>query len=139
MLRIGRFDANDRPDQIADEFIQICQQENDIRDTANYFCVSRLAVINRARNVGLIGEQKYNVLSEEENSRYNSDQPRHRQRSKSEYGNAHYTLRSHLGKPFTYAVIASMFEGDTLYRDAAALLNINHSTINKLAETFKIR
>jgi Zn-dependent peptidase ImmA (M78 family) len=121
-----------------DEFLEIYRQTGSIQDTANHFCVSRLVIINRARGIRLIGENEYANLVKAEQDRNSSDQPRSKKQSRYK-GNPYYTLRSRLGQSFTYAVVISTLEGNTLYRDAGRLLNVSPAVINKLAKTFAIR
>ncbi len=95
------------------------------------FKVSNLVILRRLLDASFLSRDEFNL----EYSKLNAVTM---QRRKSSGGNFHNTLRSRLGKRFSYAVTTSTMEGTTVYTDAFRLLGVNNAeTVRRFAETVK--
>ncbi len=97
------------------------------RRLAQFFKVSSLVILIRAREADLLSESRFSELYESEvNAAPNAP-------STSSGGDFYRTQRSRLGIRFTTAVIASAAEGGTSYTEAFQLLGVRKmSTFNEL-------
>jgi Zn-dependent peptidase ImmA (M78 family)/DNA-binding XRE family transcriptional regulator len=99
---------------------------NRIGSLAKYFRVSSLVVLRRARDLGLITQDEFDALFEQERRKY--------RKASQEGGDFYRGLLARNGSLFTEAVISAIYEQKELYRDGARLLNVNVGTIPQIAE-----
>ncbi len=122
----------------AEEFSQewkgLDEDGTELHRLSRKFRVSRFVILIRALESGLISRAQYRAREEIERNR--------EFRSSSDSGgggNFYYTQRSRLGRRFARAVLASARSGDTLMRDAYALLGVKkHETYMRLAEAMEV-
>ena len=103
--------------------------ENDSRRIARHFKVSTLVVLRRLLDGNYLGADEFHV-------RFNAELKRVLALAKQNSGGGDYyrTQISRTGKQFTRAVVSSALEGQTLYRDAFAMLGVKkQATFNELA------
>lgn len=103
---------------------------DNIDKLTRYFRVSRLVIIRRAYDLRKISRSTYNLLYEAELKDIEARLKRQRQ---STGGNYYATMWTRHSSLFTSTLISSVFEGQTLHRDAARLLSMKVKNINKLA------
>lgn len=110
----------------ADDFLQRWAGENSVDREATYFRVSRLVIARRALDLGLADQAFYNEIAR-------STRPAR----KSGPVSALVTIPIRNSKRLTRTVVAEAMSGNTLLRDAAALLNVRPDTIVSLAKERK--
>lgn len=101
---------------------------DEVEHLAEFYFVSRLVILLRAKRLNIIRPAIFDELWEEINRQS------HLQSQKRGGGNAIKNLGDRLSKRFSFAVIESARSGRTLFRDAFALLGANGSTFWKLAD-----
>ncbi len=110
-------------------FLSMWNERDGIDDNlarlATYFRVSTFVVLRRAFESDLISEKEYATRLRR--------QMRHRARE-TEGGNFYLTLRARNGNPLTDAVVGEALEGRMLLRDAARLLNVKVSLLERVSE-----
>jgi Zn-dependent peptidase ImmA (M78 family)/transcriptional regulator with XRE-family HTH domain len=93
---------------------------------AQYFRVSSLVILRRARDLDQMGQDEFW-------DRFESEKKRYKRRSQGG-GDFYRTLLARNSTLFTEAVITAINEERELYRDAARLLNVKVSTIPAIAD-----
>lgn len=102
--------------------------EDNMRDAARYFKVSTLVVLRRGLDLGRIQPQEFRDL-------YRREETRYKDREAASSGGDYYpTLFARNSRTLTTAAVEAAMEGTLLLRDAAKLLNVNVSAIQKIAE-----
>lgn len=106
-----------------EEFISYWNKSFDIgrniNDTSTYFCVSRIVIAIRARDLGIIGQDDFEKLYDAERQEWKKK----KENSKSG-GNYYMTAKIRNGENFLNAVLSSAMSGNLLLRNAGALLNM---------------
>ena len=118
-----------------EQFLEYWNEYKEIEDNllslSRRFKVSELVLLIRAKELRRITKQDYYIRY----GKYSS-----RRGGKSSGGNAHNTIPARNSKVLTRAVITSALEGNTLFRDAAAMLGLkNINTLDSLAINMGIR
>jgi len=123
------------------EFTTLWNQQEDIymsiKTTAEYFKVSTFVTARRALNLGFIEKDVFFAFYTEATKKFTS-YLREEKKSRKSGGNYYDTARTRLGNQFSRAVVVSVLEGKTLYRDGGTLLNINPSNIINFAKNLKV-
>jgi Zn-dependent peptidase ImmA (M78 family)/transcriptional regulator with XRE-family HTH domain len=101
------------------------QGDRIISQLAQYFRVSSLVVLRRARDLDLITQKEFDDSFEQERKKY--------RRPAQGGGDFYRLLLARNGSLFTETVITAINEQKELYRDGARLLNVNVSTIPHIA------
>lgn len=110
--------------------------EDALERLAREFKVSTLVVLARAREAGFITWEEFGPRYEAELKRV---QGLARQEGGSHGGDYYKVQPLRIGREFARAVISSVMEGTTTYRDAYRLLGAKrHSTFEGLAEALKV-
>ncbi len=93
------------------------------------FKVSSLVVLRRLRDADILTDSVFQARYATELAQFDEN------RSVGGGGSFYLALRSRLGRRFASAVVESVLEGNTLYRDAFQLLGVNSAeNVRKLAE-----
>jgi Zn-dependent peptidase ImmA (M78 family) len=103
--------------------------EKNYDNLALHFKVSRIVIARRAFDLGKILESVYSRFYREEEADWT-----HQDNEASSGGSFHLTLPIRNGRRFTYEVASRAVAGRTLFREAAALLNVKPASI---PEVFK--
>lgn len=123
------------------EFTTLWNEQEDIvaniNATANHFKVSTFVTARRALNLGFIEKDAFFAYYTEATKKFKS-YLREEKNSRKSGGNYYDTARTRLGSQFSRAVVTSVLEGKTLYRDGGTLLNMNPSNIMKFAKSLKV-
>lgn len=102
------------------------QFKGNISQLAQYFRVSSLVILRRARDLDQITQQEFH-------DRFALEKKKYKKRAQ-EGGNFYRTLLARNSPVFTRAVISAVNEERELYRDAARLLNVKVDTIPKISD-----
>lgn len=111
--------------------------EENCSKISSIFKVSTFVVARRAYDLGLVDTGVFHEYYRNESE--NFEKIRQQKRKKQNGGSYYANVRVRNGNRFSRAVLISALEGRLLYRDAAALLNINPSKIIELSKEIGIK
>jgi len=118
----------------AEDFQSIWQSDLSLEENLQqyrYYKVSDLVLLIRARQLRRISSTEFQQAYAARISWYKN-------RKRSSGGNFKNTLPARNSKLLTSALIAATLEGQTLYRDAARMLNVKVETLKKVADHLEI-
>lgn len=101
---------------------------DNLHELSTRFHVSKLVVIKRAFDLGVISSSIYREYYQSEIEKYKNN--------KSSGGSYYLTAHSKNGNLFSKAIINEVLSGRLLYREAGKLLDINPSKIKTYAKEF---
>lgn len=101
-----------------------------IQRLSKAFYVSRLVILRRARDIGLIGQTQYTELWRQITSESSVSG------SSGESGDAYALIISRNGRPLIRAALSSLAEGRASSLDVANLLNISANKLGQLSEYY---
>ncbi len=110
--------------------------EKHYKELATIFSVSTLVILNKLYSLKYIDYKTYSKYTNIEAEKYKEFMAI---KKKASGGNFYKTLKTRNGMNFSTALIISTLEGKTLYKEAATLLNMNSSNINRFALELGIR
>ncbi len=101
---------------------------------ARYFKVSTLVILRRLHESGMFGREEFWQAYQEE-----VEHLRRFERRSAGGGDFYRTLKTRVGKSFAQAVVISVLEGRTLFRDAFQMLGIRkQETFRELAQSLGV-
>ena len=103
--------------------------ETSLKMLSRHYKVSPLVILRQAFDHDFLSAESYR-----DSYRQLIEQASQREPAGESGGNFYYTLLARNGTEFTSAVLSSLAEGATLYREAGALLNVKVSTLPQIAQ-----
>lgn len=110
--------------------------EEHYEELATIFSVSTLVILNKLYGLKYINYETYSKYTNIEAEKFKEFMAN---KKKTSGGDFYKTLKTRNGTIFSTALIVSTLEGNTLYKEAATLLNTNSSNINRFAQELGIR
>lgn len=121
-----------------ESFLEAWQPTDDLSRNADllarHFRVSTVVISRRAYDLGFISRDDHWNYYESQKARWTRDDG-----DRGGGGDFYRTLKVRNGARFSRAVLGSAFEGQLLYRDAAALLGVKVGNLDKFAAELKVR